>query len=169
MSGPDGNKIDPFSIAFFGVMGAPEFISKQQLVDALVLVIDGKITQSWEHSYGMTREKTELIQAKKELSDLSFNGWENASEDFRTNYIQGIVMKLSVFKRRKAEEEARAKAEEAREKAKEAREKAEEARKAAENEQGGDLLGGGDGALPNPTDNDDNDAEEEYNDYSSSN
>ena len=157
MSGRDGEKIDPFSIAVFSVIETQD-ISKQQLVDALTLVINGKITQSWEHSNGMTREKTELIQAKKELSDLSFNGWEDKDNAIATD-IQGIFMKLSVFKRRKAKEEARAKAEE------EARKKAEEASKAAEDGQDGDdLLGGGDDALPT-----EEDQEEEYNDYSSSN
>lgn len=172
MSGPDPKKLDPLIIALGGIGRTPG-ISKQQLVDAVTLVINGKITQSWEQSKGMTREKTELIQAKRALSELSFNGEETVDNSIQ-EAVQDIIMKLSVYKRLKAEEEARQKAEEeAREKAEEARKAAEEeARQAAQDAQGGgddddDALGGGDGALPNPTDNDD--AEEEYNDYSSSN
>ncbi len=161
MSDPGVKNIDPFSIAVFNVIGAPD-ISKQQLVDALVLVINGKITQSWEHSNGMTREKTELIQAKKELSELSFNGWEDSDNAIATD-IQGIFMKLTVFKRRKAEQEARQKAEEeARQKAEQERQKAEQERQKAAQ----DALGGDDGAVDLP---EDPTQEDEYNDYSSSN
>jgi len=158
---PDVKKIDPLIIAVDAIT-RDAAISKQQLVDALMLVINGKITQSWEQSNGMTREKTELIQAKKALSELSFNGEETVDNSIY-DATQDIITKLSVFKRLKAEEEAR--------------QKAEEERKAAEqgdgNAQGGgddddddDALDGGDGAL-DPVG--DNGPEEEYNDYSSSN
>ena len=155
MSGPDVKKIDPLIIAVDAIT-RDAAISKQQLVDALMLVINGKITQSWEQSNGMTREKTELIQAKKALSELSFNGEETVDNSIQ-DATQDIIMKLSVFKRMKAEE-ARAKAQE------EAREKAEEERKAAEDALGGD--DDNDGAVDLP---EDPTQEDEYNDYSSSN
>tara|TARA_B100000902_G_scaffold390623_1_gene439857 strand:+ start:266 stop:754 length:489 start_codon:yes stop_codon:yes gene_type:complete len=162
MSGPDVKKIDPLIIAVAAIT-RDSAISKQQLVDALMLVINGKITQSWEQSNGMTREKTELIQAKKALSELSFNGEETVDNSIY-DATQDIIMKLSVFKRMKAEGEARQKAEEARQKAEEAREKAEEERKAAEDAQGDGNDNEGAVDLPeDPTE------EDEYNDYSSSN
>ena len=141
MSGPDVKKIDPFIIAIGGIGRTPG-ISKQQLVDALTLVINGKITKSWEQSAGMTKEKTELIQAKKELSEFSSNGGDDADDPSFQQALQDIIGRLTPFKRMQAEEEARIAAEEARKKAQ-------------------DALGGGDSAIDLP--------EEEYNDYSSSN
>ena len=108
MNGPDVKKIDPLIIAVAAIT-RDAAISKQQLVDALMLVINGKITQSWEQSNGMTREKTELIQAKKALSELSFNGEETVDNSIY-DATQDIIMKLSVFKRMKAEGEANAQA-----------------------------------------------------------
>ena len=103
MSNIDVKKLDPFVIALGSVANAPDVpnapdITKQQYVDALTLVINGKITQSWEQSNGMTKEKTALIQVKKELSELSFNGKEDVDESIK-DAIQKIIMKLSVYKR----------------------------------------------------------------------
>lgn len=100
MSGPDVKKLDPFIIAL-GSVGNATDVSKQQLVDILTLVINGKITQSWEQSNGMTREKTELIEAKRALSELPSNGLDDADGTFR-QAIQDIIMKLSIFKREAA-------------------------------------------------------------------
>ena len=141
MSDPDVKKIDPFIIAIGGIGRTPG-ISKQQLVDALTLVINGKITKSWEQSAGMTKEKTELILAKKELSELSSNGGDDADDPSFQQALQDIIGRLTPFKRMQAEEEARKKA-------------------AKDAQGGGDLLGGDDSAIDLP--------EEEYNDYSSSN
>ena len=54
MSNPDMKKLDPFLIAVGAVANVVDVpntpdITKQQYVDAVTLVINGKITQSWEH------------------------------------------------------------------------------------------------------------------------
>ena len=127
MSGAFDEKTrDPFIIAMEAIIAKETSgISKQQVVDAVTLVINGKITKSWEQSAGMTKEKTELIQAKKELSELSLDpSFQQA--------IQNILAKLSVYK----QEEARKKA---------ARKKT-----AKDAQGGGDLLGGDDDAIDLP-------------------
>lgn len=106
-------KVDPFIIAVGSVFERGD-ITKQQLVEALMLVFNGKIQLSWEQSYGMTSQKTELIQAIKELSLLTFNGSDAVDDTFKKP-IQKILEKLTVFKRmvanrEKAAREAEAKA-----------------------------------------------------------
>lgn len=96
--------------------------SKQQLVDALVLVINGKIAQSWEQSAGITAEKTQLIEAKKQLSDLSFKGKQSVDDRIIKVISSNILSNLSVMKQWNA-------------------------RKKADAQGGGDLLGDDDGAL----------------------
>ena len=150
MSNFDAKKLDPFVIALGAVANVVDVpnapnITKQQYVDAVTLVINGKITQSWEQSNGMTKEKTELIQAKKELSELSFNGKEDVDVSIK-DAIQNTILKLSAYKRLAA---------------------AAARQNAQQNAPADDTDDDSDSALALDPEN--NNVVEEYNDYSSSN